>query len=59
MDLNVAGPLRKFQLNKLDELRRDTYKNACIFKAKMEAVHDQHILCHVFNPSDKMLLYDP
>lgn len=48
----------KLQLNGLDELRCDTYDNACIFKEKMKKAHNQHILHHTFNPFGKVLLYN-
>lgn len=57
LDLNSTGPLRKFRFNKLDELGYDMYENAHIFKDKMKAIHDQHIVHCLFNPSDKVLLY--
>lgn len=58
LDLNTASPLYKFQLNKLNELRRDTYDDAHSIKEKIKAVHDQHILYRMFNSSKKVLLYN-
>ncbi|RDX97371.1 hypothetical protein CR513_19868, partial [Mucuna pruriens] len=36
--------LRKFQLQELDELRLEAYKNSRIYKQKVKKLHDQQIL---------------
>lgn len=40
LDQNSASPLRKLQLNELDESRHADYENTCIFKEKMKTRHD-------------------
>ncbi|CAN6583905.1 unnamed protein product [Malus baccata var. baccata] len=39
-----AGEKRKLQLNELDEIHREAYENACIYKDKTKAFHDKQIL---------------
>ena len=58
MSLDEAGPLRKLQLNKLEEIRNDTYENSKISKAKMKFVYDQYILRKSFKVGQKVLLYN-
>ena len=49
---------RKFQLNELEEIRNDAYKNAKTSKAKMKNRHDQHIQRKTFHVGQKVLLYN-
>ena len=48
-----TGPTRRFQLNELEELHNEAYKNACIYKAKTKAFHDKHINRKTFEPYQK------
>ncbi|XP_050117637.1 uncharacterized protein LOC126595360 [Malus sylvestris] len=57
-DINQAGPLRKFQLNELDELRNDAYENAKIYKEKTKLAHDKILLPKHFEPHQKVLLFN-
>ncbi|XP_038707278.1 uncharacterized protein LOC120002588 [Tripterygium wilfordii] len=57
-DLQEAGQLWKLQLNELDELRNDSYKNAKIYNEKTKLFHDKHISRKVFEPGQKVLLYN-
>ncbi|KAI3746280.1 hypothetical protein L6452_08706 [Arctium lappa] len=43
MDLDEAGSHRKLQIQELEEIRNDAYKNARIYKAKTKAFHDSRI----------------
>ncbi|CAN6554974.1 unnamed protein product [Malus baccata var. baccata] len=60
-ELNFAydstGEKRKLQLNELDEIRRDAYENAHIYKDKTKAFHDKQILRKEFQPGQKVLLF--
>ena len=58
MSLDEAGSLRRLQLDELEEIRNDAYKNLKSSKAKMKFVHDQHILCKSFEVGQKVLLYN-
>ncbi|CAN6552424.1 unnamed protein product [Malus baccata var. baccata] len=51
------GKKRKLQLNELDEIRRDAYENARIYKDKTKAFHDQQILRKEFQPGQRVLLF--
>ena len=56
--LPQAGCHRKLQMNELEELRQDAYENAKIYKEKVKAFHDKHILRKTFEPNQKVLLYN-
>ena len=43
LSLDEAGKQRLLQLQELQELRHDAYKNAAIYKEKTKAFHDRHI----------------
>ena len=45
-----AGEKRKLQLNELDEIFREAYENARIYKDKTKAFHDKQILRKEFLP---------
>ncbi|GJW28055.1 reverse transcriptase domain-containing protein [Tanacetum coccineum] len=57
-DLMSAGDHRKVQLNELNELRDQTYKNSLIYKEKTKKIHDSKIKNRVFNVSDRVLLFN-
>ncbi|GKF20816.1 reverse transcriptase domain-containing protein, partial [Tanacetum coccineum] len=42
-DLKTAGDHRKVQLNELNELRDQAYKNSLIYKEKTKKIHDSKI----------------
>jgi len=56
--LPKAGVLRKFQMNELEEMRREAYENASIYKSKVKAFHDQNIVKKDFEVGQKVLLYN-
>ncbi|XP_022859261.1 uncharacterized protein LOC111380028 [Olea europaea var. sylvestris] len=43
MDLKTAGEKRLLQLNELDELRMEAYKNSKLIKERTKSWHDLHI----------------
>ncbi|RDX63461.1 hypothetical protein CR513_58106, partial [Mucuna pruriens] len=53
-----AGEQRKFQLQELDELRLEAYKNSRIYKQKVKKFHDQKILRKDFHVGQKVLLFN-
>ncbi|GJY03230.1 reverse transcriptase domain-containing protein [Tanacetum coccineum] len=57
-DLKTAGDHRKVQMNELNELRDQAYKNSLIYKEKTKKIHDSKIKNRVFNISDRVLLFN-
>nr|GEU38666.1 reverse transcriptase domain-containing protein [Tanacetum cinerariifolium] len=57
-DLQTAGDHIKVQLNKLNELRDQAYKNSLIYKEKTKKLHDSKIKDRVFNIGDRVLLFN-
>ena len=45
-------------LNKLEEIRLDSYENARIYKERTKRWHDKHIHRRVFKEGDQVLLYN-
>ena len=56
MSLEQSGLHRKLQLQKLEEIRNEAYKNAEIYKAKTKAWHDKMISRKTFEVGQKVLL---
>ncbi|GKA20169.1 reverse transcriptase domain-containing protein [Tanacetum coccineum] len=56
-DLSTAGDHRKVQINELNELRDQAYKNSLIYKEKTKRIHDSKIENRVFNIGDRVLLF--
>nr|GFA85557.1 reverse transcriptase domain-containing protein [Tanacetum cinerariifolium] len=48
----------KVQLNKLNELRDQAYKNSLIYKKKTKRIHDSKIEDRVFDVGDRVLLFN-
>ncbi|GJZ08392.1 reverse transcriptase domain-containing protein [Tanacetum coccineum] len=48
-NLKTAGDQRKVQMNELNELRDQDYKNSLIYKEKTKKIHDSKIKNRVFN----------
>nr|GEZ44655.1 reverse transcriptase domain-containing protein [Tanacetum cinerariifolium] len=57
-DLKTMGDHRKLQLNELNELRDQAYKNSLIYKEKTKKLHDLKIKKHIFNVGDRVLLFN-
>ncbi|CAM8893168.1 unnamed protein product [Rhodiola kirilowii] len=58
MDMNAAGEKRLLQLNKLDEIRFDSYENDRIYKERMKNWHDKRIVRREFHEGVRVLLYN-
>nr|GEU60701.1 putative reverse transcriptase domain-containing protein [Tanacetum cinerariifolium] len=48
-DLKTTGDHRKLQLNELNELRDQAYKNSLIYKERTQKLHDSKIKNRIFN----------
>ncbi|GJU81833.1 reverse transcriptase domain-containing protein [Tanacetum coccineum] len=57
-DLKTAGDHRKLQLNKVNELRDQSYENFLIYKEKTKKLHDSKIKNRIFNVGDRVLLFN-
>jgi hypothetical protein len=57
MSLDDAGIFRKMQLQELEEIRRDSYENAVIYKEKTKMWHDKMIARKDFSVGQKVLLF--
>nr|GEU33047.1 DNA-directed DNA polymerase [Tanacetum cinerariifolium] len=57
-DLKTTGDHRKLQLNELNELRDQAYKNSLIYKEKTNKIHDSKIKNRIFNVGDQALLFN-
>ena len=57
-DLKAAGEKRMLQLDELEEIRRDAYESARIYKEKARIWHDKYILRREFKEGQKVLLYN-
>ena len=57
-DLRAAGDKRRLDLNELDEIRRDAYESAALFKDKTKVWHDKKLKKKEFVPGNKVLLYN-
>nr|GEV65837.1 reverse transcriptase domain-containing protein [Tanacetum cinerariifolium] len=51
-DLKIAGDHQKLQLNELNKLRDQAYKNSFIYKEKTKKIHDSNIKNRIFNVVD-------
>nr|GEZ05603.1 reverse transcriptase domain-containing protein [Tanacetum cinerariifolium] len=56
--LKIAGDHRKLQLNELNELRDQAYKNSLIYKERTKKLHDDKIKNCIFNVGDQVLLFN-
>nr|GEV63760.1 DNA-directed DNA polymerase [Tanacetum cinerariifolium] len=54
----TAGDHRKVQMNELNELRDQAYKNSLSYKEKTKKIHDFKIKNRVFNVGDRVLLFN-
>nr|GEY20449.1 reverse transcriptase domain-containing protein [Tanacetum cinerariifolium] len=57
-DLKTTGDHQKLQLNELNELRDQAYKNYLIYKEKTKKIHDSKIKNRIFNVGDRVLLFN-
>nr|GEY51372.1 reverse transcriptase domain-containing protein [Tanacetum cinerariifolium] len=57
-DLKTTGDHRKVQINELNKLRDQAYKNSLIYKEKTKRIHDSKIKNRVLNMGDRVLLFN-
>nr|GFB24277.1 reverse transcriptase domain-containing protein [Tanacetum cinerariifolium] len=57
-DLQTTGDHRKVQINELNKLCDQAYKNSLIYKEKTKRLHDLKIKNRVFNIGDRVLLFN-
>ena len=58
LSMDEAGKHRLLQLQELQELRRDAYDNAEIYKEKTKTFHDRNIRRQTFHVNVKVWLYN-
>ncbi|CAN6707385.1 unnamed protein product [Malus baccata var. baccata] len=58
IDIDAAGLHRKLQLNELEEIRNEAYKNARIYKERTKAFHNKMICSKMFSIRQKVLLFN-
>ena len=58
MNLKMAGKKRMLQLNELDELRHNAYDSSRIYKEKIKAWNDKHLVHNEFKPRQQVLLFN-
>ena len=58
MDSKVAREKQMLQLSELDEFHNEANENARIYKEKMKAWHDKHIVRKEFEPGQQVLLFN-
>ncbi|GJU23682.1 reverse transcriptase domain-containing protein [Tanacetum coccineum] len=51
-------PIRKIQLNELNELRDQAYENSLIYKERTKKLYDSKIKNRIFNVGDRVLLFN-
>nr|GEX77435.1 reverse transcriptase domain-containing protein [Tanacetum cinerariifolium] len=56
--LKTTGDHQKVQMNELNKLRDQDYKNSLIYKEKTKKIHDFKIKNRVFNVGDRVLLFN-
>ncbi|GKA92056.1 DNA-directed DNA polymerase [Tanacetum coccineum] len=57
-DLKTAGDHCKVQINELNKLWNQAYKNSLFYKEKTKKIHDSKIKNRVFNIGDQVLLFN-
>nr|GEU29435.1 reverse transcriptase domain-containing protein [Tanacetum cinerariifolium] len=57
-DLKTAGDHWKLQLNELNKVRDQAYKNSLIYKERTKKLHDSKIKNRIFNVGDQVLLFN-
>lgn len=58
LDPELAGRRRLNQLHELEEFRLQAYENAKLYKEKTKRWHNKHIISRVFEPGQKVLLFN-
>ena len=57
LEAEAAGAKRMLELNELEEIRRECYENARIYKEKTKAWHDKRLLTKNFEVGQQVLLF--
>ena len=57
-EMDEVGEFWKLQIHELEEICREAYENATIYKEKTKALNDKNILRKDFKVDDKVLLYN-
>ncbi|XP_059446558.1 uncharacterized protein LOC132178121 [Corylus avellana] len=57
-DMKRAGNKRKLHLNELEELQRDAYESAKLYKERTKAYHDKQLLRKEFHVGQNVLIYN-
>ena len=55
--MDQAGKQRLLQLNKLEELSRESYESSRIYKERLKLFHDKSIARKTFEPNQKVPMY--
>ena len=58
LNIDVAGKVRKLQLNELEELKIDAYENSRIIKVRTKVFHDKRIFQKTYEIGQKVLFYN-
>ncbi|XP_017640253.1 uncharacterized protein LOC108481662 [Gossypium arboreum] len=58
MEMEAIGEARKLHIQELEEIRRNAYDNAKIYKEKTKKLHDRRISFKSFNVNQKVLLFN-
>ena len=58
MDSKVGDKKCVLQLSELEEFSNEAYENANIYKEKMKAWHDKHIIRKEFESGQRVLLFN-
>ncbi|KAK8636673.1 hypothetical protein V6N13_124414 [Hibiscus sabdariffa] len=58
MEMEAVGEARKLHIQELEEIRRNAYDSAQIYKEKTKEFHDRRISFKTFNINDKVLLFN-
>ncbi|KAL4323837.1 hypothetical protein GQ457_11G024400 [Hibiscus cannabinus] len=57
MEMEAVGKAQKLEIQELEEIRRNAYDSAQIYKDKTKEFHDRRISCKTFNFGQKVLLF--
>ncbi|KAK8593167.1 hypothetical protein V6N12_045252 [Hibiscus sabdariffa] len=58
MEMEAVGKVRKLHIQELEEIQRNAYESAQIYKEKTKEFHDRRISFKTFNIDQKVLLFN-
>ena len=58
MNFEMVGKKRMLRLNEVDELRQNAYDSSRIYKEKIKAWHDKHLMHNKLKPGQQVLLFN-